>query len=796
MVPLTALDVYPPDVSCPEDIVRNADPGKCTALVAFVVPVDDNCELASIRYYADGVEIDDSHDFPVGETTVQVVATDVYGNVNRDCTFTVTVTDAQKPTIACPAPVNVNADPGKCYATGVDLGQPTVGDNCGVASVTNNAPAQFPVGQTTVTWTVTDIHGNSQTCTQLVTVTDAQKPTISCPANISVNAPQDQCQAMVDVGQPTVADNCPGATVEGVRSDNKPLDDPYPVGLTTITWTVTDAAGNTATCQQKVTVADNQAPTITCPQDISTSADAGQCGAEVTFEASARDNCAIASVKYYVGDVEISSPARFPVGTTTVDVVATDVHGNSSNCSFDVTVNDNQAPTVTCPGDMTVPNTPGQCGAEVTFQASAADNCGVATIKYYVGETEISLPHTFPVGTTTVAAIATDVHGNRSVCRFNVTVTDTEAPSIICPPDIVQDFDRGMCSATVEAGDPAVDDNCGVAEIMTMRSDGAALNAPYYLGVTTITRTVTDIHGNKATCTQEVTIEDQSPTVLKIVKYGPAVAAEGDTITYTFAVSHDKVNGDGAPVDAVAVVDDLAGPATYVSGNDADSVLEMGETWIYAAQYTVPEGAPNEIVNTATVTGLDCDGDTVTAQASHTLLVARAELGQPQDWHDPHCAGWRQRYTVTFTNSGGAALTNVVLSAAIPAEATFDVPSSSDELIVDDATHAHWEILSVQPGEVVELYLEIRVSTTMAGKTLTTCFTLDADYIDPITACEDSQVVRCEGPTPTPEPTSTPKPTKTPTPKPTMTPTATPTQPLPNDGRVIWLPIIQVNFGH
>jgi carbohydrate-binding DOMON domain-containing protein len=48
--------------------------------------------------------------------------------------------------------------------------------------VTNNAPGAFPIGVTTVTWTVTDNSGNTATCTQNVTVTDNVNPTISCPA--------------------------------------------------------------------------------------------------------------------------------------------------------------------------------------------------------------------------------------------------------------------------------------------------------------------------------------------------------------------------------------------------------------------------------------------------------------------------------------------------------------------------------------------------------------------------------------------------------------------------------------
>src|SRR6185369_12698956 len=85
-------------------------------------------------------------------------------------TFTIVVdTDTQKPTISAPAAKIVNTD-SNCTATGVALGTPVTADNCSVASVTNNAPSVFPLGNTTVTWTVTDASDNTATATQLVTV--------------------------------------------------------------------------------------------------------------------------------------------------------------------------------------------------------------------------------------------------------------------------------------------------------------------------------------------------------------------------------------------------------------------------------------------------------------------------------------------------------------------------------------------------------------------------------------------------------------------------------------------------
>jgi len=63
--------------------------------------------------------------------------------------------------------------------TTVALGTPATGDNCSVASVTNNAPATFPIGTTNVLWTVTDASGNTNTATQVVIVRDTTAPVVT-----------------------------------------------------------------------------------------------------------------------------------------------------------------------------------------------------------------------------------------------------------------------------------------------------------------------------------------------------------------------------------------------------------------------------------------------------------------------------------------------------------------------------------------------------------------------------------------------------------------------------------------
>lgn len=113
----------------------------------------------------------------VGDYKLAVVNTTT-GCVDTSSVITVTIpADVTNPSITAPATVSVCVNSG-CSAYGINLGTPVTADNCTVASVTNNAPASFPLGNTTVTWTVTDAAGNTATANQTVTVTDGTNPTV------------------------------------------------------------------------------------------------------------------------------------------------------------------------------------------------------------------------------------------------------------------------------------------------------------------------------------------------------------------------------------------------------------------------------------------------------------------------------------------------------------------------------------------------------------------------------------------------------------------------------------------
>jgi subtilisin-like proprotein convertase family protein len=288
------------------------------------------------------------------------------------CTFTVTVNDTQVPTITCPANITTNTDAGVCTAS-VVTPNPTTADNCAVTILTwtftgataGTSPATginnlgtrtFNNGVTTVTYIVSDAAGNTATCSFTVTVNDNIRPTITCPANITTNtAPTGACSASVANPNPVTGDNC-GVTLltwvlTGATTGTSPATGINNVGtavfnkgVTTVTYNVSDAAGNTATCSFTVTVNDVEKPVITCPASSTVTTPVGSCTIVVNYNVTATDNCPGVVVTRTAG---LASGSAFPIGTNTVTHLATDASGNTSTCTFIVTVLDGQLPVLT-----------------------------------------------------------------------------------------------------------------------------------------------------------------------------------------------------------------------------------------------------------------------------------------------------------------------------------------------------------------------------------------------------------------------------------------------------------------
>jgi uncharacterized repeat protein (TIGR01451 family) len=88
---------------------------------------------------------------------------------------------------------------------------------------------------------------------------------------------------------------------------------------------------------------------------------------------------------------------------------------------------------------------------------------------------------------------------------------------------------------------------------------------------------------------------------IHVVKTGPASAAAGNTVTYTFTVTNDG----NVSLSQISVNDDLAGVGTYQSGDtNNNQMLDLTETWVYTKQYTIPAGQTGSVNNTVTACGM------------------------------------------------------------------------------------------------------------------------------------------------------------------------------------------------
>ena len=274
------------------------------------------------------------------------------------CTQTIVVDDVTPPTINAP-PQTAAAD-ASCQAPVPDYSN-TATDNCGCASsdeseacegrqdivVTQSIAAGTLLGPGTYTITLTANDGssnnggagNTTTTTTTFTVVDQTAPVITCPGNVTTSTDSGSCSATIDPGSATAIDNCDSSvTIAGVRSDNQPLNAPYPKGTTTITWTATDDANNSSSCTQTIIVNDTEAPAISCPSNISVYLPANSTATSVAVNYTAptgTDNCPGAVTTQTAG---LASGSAFPVGTTTNTFRVTDEAGNFTECSFTVTV--------------------------------------------------------------------------------------------------------------------------------------------------------------------------------------------------------------------------------------------------------------------------------------------------------------------------------------------------------------------------------------------------------------------------------------------------------------------------
>ena len=337
-------------------------------------------------------------------------------------------------------------------------------------------------------------------------------------------------------------------------------------------------------------------PLINHPGPIMTGTDQDSDTAIVNFTVTANDDVDGAVIPTITSTpAGFVSGSAFPVGTTTINVEAVDSSGNMAFDSFDITVTDDEAPSIDVPGPINVNADPGSDSATVTFDVSVTDNVDddiVPTIDFPSGSS-------FPIGTTTVTAEATDSAGNFASASFEVTVNDAEAPVIQPPDDIRVSTDPGKNTAVVTFSAPQITDNVDGPltpdSIVSSPTAGLGSGSAFPIGTTTMTITATDSNGNVSKAKFTITVENDGPSFGKI----PAISvvenqtdvidldaiddsdSEGTGLVYSFSTTQGGgVDNGFFTLNASTGVLAFAAPPDFENpqDNDGDNTYEVQVT--------------------------------------------------------------------------------------------------------------------------------------------------------------------------------------------------------------------------
>ncbi len=460
-------------------------------------------------------------------------ATDACGNSNV-CSQVVSVVDTTPPVIICASNQVVE------FGNAWDFVAPTATDIADgqdltfavLDTVTNSTCGRTFVA--TRTWSATDACGNSNVCSQVVSVVDTTPPVITCASNQVV-----EFGNAWDFVAPTATDIADGQDLTFAVLDTVTNSTCGRTFVATRTWSATDACGNSNVCSQIVSVVDTTPPVIICASN-----QVVEFGNAWDFVApTATDIADGQDLTFAVLDtVTNSTCGRTFVATRTWS--ATDACGNSNVCSQVVSVVDTTPPVIICASNQVV-----EFGNAWDFVApTATDIADGQDLTFAVLDTvtNSTCGRTF-VATRTWSA--TDACGNSNVCSQVVSVVDTTPPVIICASNQVVEFGNAWDFVAPTATDIADGQDLTFAVLDTVTNSTCGRTF-----VATRTWSATDACGNSNVCSQVVSVVDTTPPVIicasnQVVEFGnawdfvaPTATDIADGQDLTFAVLDTVTN--------------------------------------------------------------------------------------------------------------------------------------------------------------------------------------------------------------------------------------------------------------
>lgn len=481
---------------------------------------------------------------------------------------------------------------------------------------------------------------------------------------------------------PTLTDNCwatasltltysmTGATTGSGTGSVAGLT--FNAGITSVTYTVKDPDGNTASCSFTVTIIPFNPPVFTagCPADVTVDAEAGQCDAAVTLPVPlVTDPCTIGYTVTNTGNVN----GRYPVGTTTVTWTITPTVGAPTTCTQTITVND-LLPALTCPGKITTQTDTGKSYASNVSvpHPTYGDNCPNLTLTWVMfgattdtstnGPGTVSFvpsPNTFNLGVTTITYTLTDSNNHVATCSFEILVVGI--PVINCPATYTSTTDPGVCKASINPGVPTLALNSPLPDSWTWTMTGAtsgsggnsgATPSPvvpnpfgFNTGVTTITWTACNISGCSS-CEQAVVVTDDEPptftmpgTVTECVEKIQTATYNDPTMDITPARPDYYIFVGGSPgdtrLDISGLTDNCCGTASLtinwrIDFSGGGSISGTGQLSKYGSDITFPGDSTlpydTDLVHTITYWVVDCHGNTSPTQTQNIVIKPRPDV--------------------------------------------------------------------------------------------------------------------------------------------------------------------------
>ena len=534
----------------------------------------------------------------VGVYTVTYNVSDAAGNPAVEVTRTVTITsDVTVPVITLTGS-DVSQEVGGSYT---DAGA-TALDNID-GDITSNIATVNPVdpstvGVYTVTYNVSDAAGNPAVeVTRTVTITsDVTVPVITLTGS---DVSQEVGGSYTDAGA-TALDNIDGDITSNIATVN-PVD-PSTVGVYTVTYNVSDAAGNPAVeVTRTVTITSD----VTVPVITLTGSDVSQevGGSYTDAGATALDNID--------GDITSNIATVNPVDPSTVGVytVTYNVSDAAGNPAVEVTR------TVTITSDVTVPVIT-LTGSDVSQEVGGSyTDAGATALDNIDGDITSNIATVNPVdpstvGVYTVTYNVSDAAGNPAV-EVTRTVTITSDVTVPVITLTGSDVSQEVGGSYTDAGATALDNIDG-----DITSNIATVNPvdPSTVGVYTVTYNVSDAAGNPAVeVTRTVTITSDV-TVPVITLTGSDVSQEvGGSYTDAGATALDNIDGD-------------------ITSNIATvNPVDPSTVGVYTVTYNVSDAAGNpavEVTRTVTITS-DVTVPVITSGTTGTNLDENSGSGQP-----------------------------------------------------------------------------------------------------------------------------------------------------------------------